>query len=348
MAGYRLGPNTDPKGIILKGEYWESPVLRSVPGVVEQSEYVSTSEEAVERAAAWMAYEEFAFPGGGAAGEFDMGSDPDRIIDVTMLVATLNFAFTDFATGRKFEAEYQGRTWSDSLGMFACLHQALSQGVPLLEGDYLATITRDDLERIFRGNIEMPMLDERRDILREVGGVLAGRYRGRFHRFVRSCAPAMYAGGEGLLERLLIEFPRFDDTSSYRGSQVHILKLAQLGLWTLQMALRATGEWRLADLSRMTAFADYIVPVALEVMGILEYAPDLAARIAGGVMIERDSHEEIEIRAHTLYATALLTDAINALRPPDLQLVIPQVDFRLWSSYHATFRPHHLTRTVMY
>ena len=98
----------------------------------------------------------------------------------------------------------------------------------------------------------------------------------------------------------------------------------------------------------MTAFADYIVPVALDVMGILEYAPDLSARIAGGVLIERDSDEEIEIRAHTLYATALLTDAINALRPPDLQLIIPQVDFRLWSSYHATFRPHHLTRTIMY
>ena len=328
--------------------YWEGPVLRSVMDVVEHSRHVRTSKDAVDQVAGWMAYEEFAFPRGGAVGEFDVGSDPDDIIDVTMLVANLNFAFTDFNTGRMFEATYKGQTWSDSLGMFACLHQALSNGVPLLDGAYLASLTRSDLENIFRGNIEMPMLDERKKVLNEAGTVLVDRYEGRFHNFVRDCAPAMYAGGDGLLERLIVEFPRFDDTSNYRGSEVHILKLAQLALWTLHMALRSTSEWSLADLSMMTAFADYIVPVAMEVMGIFEYTPDLSARIAKGVMIERDSDEEIEIRAHTLYATALLADAINSLRPPDLQLVIPQVDFRLWSSYHATFRPHHLTRTVMY
>lgn len=328
--------------------YWDSPVLRSVANVVAESRHVRTSQEAIRRTAGWMAYEEFGFPSGGAAGEFDLGSDPDDIIDMTMLVAALNFAFTDFDTGVRFEATHQGRMWSDSLGMFACLHRALLGGVPLLDGVYLAAVTRADLESIFRGNIEMPMLDERQDILNEVGKVLVDRYEGRFHRFVRACPPVMYDGGDGILERLVIEFPRFDDTSNYHGTDVQLLKLAQLGLWTLHMALRPTGVWSLADLGMMTAFADYIVPLALNVMGILEYTPDLESRIAGGVLIERDSDEEIEIRAHTLYATALLTDAINAERPGDHHVVIPQVDYRLWSAYHATFRPHHLTRTVMY
>ena len=67
-----------------------------------------------------------------------------------------------------------------------------------------------------------------------------------------------------------------------------------------------------------------------------------------GDMIEHDSDEEIEIRAQTLYATALLTDAINEIRPADKQVVVPQIDFRLWNAYHATSWPHHLTRTVMY
>ena len=67
-----------------------------------------------------------------------------------------------------------------------------------------------------------------------------------------------------------------------------------------------------------------------------------------GSHIPRDSDKEVEIRAHTLYATALLTDAINRIRPASLALVVPQLDFRLWKSYHATFWPHHLTRTIMY
>jgi hypothetical protein len=83
-------------------------------------------------------------------------------------------------------------------------------------------------------------------------------------------------------------------------------------------------------------------------MGILEYSDDLERRIGSGEMIERDSDEEIEIRAHTLYATALLTDEINAIRPPDKQLLIPQIDYRFWKTYHSTFTQHHLTRTTMY
>ena len=30
------------------------------------------------------------------------------------------------------------------------------------------------------------------------------------------------------------------------------------------------------------------------------------------------------------------------------QIIIPQLDYRLWKQYHATHRPHHLTITTMY
>ena len=128
-------------------------------------------------------------------------------------------------------------------------------------------------------------------------------------------------------------------------------KLGQLCLWALHVALSGTGALAIRDLDNMSAFADYILPVALNSMEILGYTDELEHRIATQDLIPRDSDEEIEIRAHTLYATALLTDAINAIRPADMQVVIPQVDYRLWSAYHAAFptlRPHHLTRTIMY
>jgi hypothetical protein len=328
--------------------YWNRPVLQSVIPVIEQSLHVRTSPEAVQAVASWMAYETFIFPSGSVGGDFAIGSNPDHIMDLTLLESVLNFAFTDFASGVKYEVEYQGRTCSDTEGMFARIHEAIADGIPILDGEYLASVTRADLEQIFRGNIEMPMLDERVEILNEVGATLVDQYDGRFHRFVRDCAPAMYAGGDGILERMVLEFPRFNDVSVYDGSEVKIYKLAQLSLWSLHMALHGSGAWRLTDLADMTAFADYIVPVGLHLMGVLEYSPDLDQRINTGVMIERDSDEEIEIRVHSLYATALLTDAMNAIRPADKQLIIPQTDHRLWRTYHATFKPHHLTRTTMY
>ncbi|WP_419848050.1 queuosine salvage family protein [Candidatus Poriferisocius sp.] len=327
---------------------WSSPVLRSVRGVVERSRHVRTSVEAIEQVASWMAYEEFAFPSGAVDEAVSDRTDPAEIIDVSFFYAVMNFAFTDFDSGMKFAADYGGRTWSDSEGMFACVARALDDGVPLTDGAYLAEISRAELGRVFTGNIELPMLDERVEILNAAGQVLAERYGGSAHRFVADCAPAMYAAGNGLMERLVAEFPRFNDVSTHDGHEVQLHKLAQLWLWQLHMALASEGAFAVADLDRMTAFADYIVPVALRLMDILSYAPDLEAAINRGELIAADSPEEVEIRAHTLYATALLTDAINQIRPPSAALVVPQVDFRLWKAYHATFWPHHLTRTIMY
>ena len=327
---------------------WSSPVLRSVRGVVERSRHVRTSVEAIDRVASWMAYEEFAFPSGAIDAAFSDRTDPAETIDVSFFYAVMNFAFTGFDSGVKFAAAYKGRAWSDSEGMFACVNRALDTGVPLTDGAYLAEIDRAELARVFSGNIEIPMLDERVEILNAAGRTLAERYGGAAHRFVADCAPAMYADGNGLLERLVAEFPRFNDVSTHDGHEVQLHKLAQLWLWQLHMALASDGAFAVADLDRMTAFADYIVPVALRLMDILSYTPELEEAIARGDHIPADSAEEVEIRAHTLYATALLTDAINRIRPPTPALVVAQVDFRLWKSYHATFWPHHLTRTIMY
>lgn len=324
--------------------HWSSPVLRSVAPVVASAQHVDISTEAIGSVASWLAYEELPFPRNLSTAPFDRDADPQRAIDLILLVSCLNFAFTDFETGERFVVERDGERLVDTDGMSACIHEALEAGVPLLDGDYLRTVTHEQLDRIFTGSITLPMLDERVGILNEVGQVLVDRYDGRFHRFVADCTPTMYADGDGLLERLVTEFPRFDDVSDHHGHTVRFYKLAQLALWSLHGArLVAIG-----DLDRMSAFADYIVPLALRVMGILRYAPGLARAVDGRELIERDSDEEIEIRAATLHATALLTDAVNRRRPADLQVVIPQLDFRLWKAYHATFLDHHLTRTIYY
>jgi hypothetical protein len=331
---------------MFESAFWQTPVLQSVLPAVAASRHVRTNTDEIARVAGWLAYEPFGWPQ--AVLPFDIGGDPGRLTDYQLFLNTLNFAFSDFGTGVKYEAERDGRFWSDSEGMVASILNALDAGVPVLSGEWQASATRDDVARLFTGTIEIPLLDERTAILNAVGAVLVDRYQGRWANWVASCAPSMYAGGDGLLERLPVEFPRFRDISVYDGRDVQLLKLGQLALWGLHTSHQSTGTFAVADLPSMTAFADYILPVALRLMRIIEYAPELERRIAAGDEIPRDSPEEIEIRAHTLYATALLTEAVNAIRPAGEQLVIPQLDYRLWRTYHATSWPHHLTRTIMY
>ena len=331
-----------------RGSWWDAPVLRSIGAVVDSSAHVRTDLDGIERVASWMAYEEFAVPSVPILGAFDIGDDPDRIIDAGLFAGALNFAFTDFASGRKFEVDYLGHRWSDTEAMSARIHEALEVDRPSLRGEWLAGVSATDLSNLFHGSVEMPMLAERASILNEIGATLVDDYGGAFHPFVRDCAPALYADGDGLMERLITEFPRFRDVSSVDGNEVQFLKLAQLTTWLLHLALHSSGAFVVQDLHRMSAFADYILPMALRVMGVLEYSVELATAIDSGEEVRRDSREEIEIRAHTLFAMGHLTDAINRRRPADLQVIVPQVDYRLWKPYHASFVPHHLTRTVMY
>jgi hypothetical protein len=165
---------------------------------------------------------------------------------------------------------------------------------------------------------------------------------------VRSCSPKLYDNGNGLIDRLVTEFPRFNDVSQFEGHEIKFYKLAQLGVWMLYANLHKSGKFRLDDPEKMTAFADYIVPVALRLLRITSYSPALEHAIDTYQLIPRDSTQEIEIRAHCLYATALLREEINKIRPSDMQVIIPQIDARLWVPYHKTFWPHHLTRTIMY
>ena len=325
---------------------WNSPALKSLEPVVSQPKLVHINKAKLVDVANWMAYEEFPKPDGSML--FDFGNDPDVLMNFTMVVNTMNFAFTDFKTGVKFETDYQGKRWCDSEAMLASIHRAINAGTPLFSGDYLANLTREQFCSIFAGTIEMPMVDERVAIFNEVGRVLVEKYQGKYSNFVRSCAPRLYSQGDGLLERLVTEFPRFNDVSDYHGNQVQIFKLAQLGIWGMHLALSPRGLWKLEDPQELTAFADYIVPVGLWVMGVFEYAPELEKQINELQEVKRDSDAEIELRASSIYAIALLTEEINKRRPNFTPLLQPQVDFRFWKTYHATHWPHHLTKTIMY
>ena len=328
-------------------DWTNNPVLESIGPVIEHSQDVQTHLDRIRQVAGWMAYEElpmpdYALPLG--AGE----EDPNWITDYILTTACADTAFTDFSTHAKFAVKYAGREWSDSDALFACMKRALDEGVPVLDGAFLTRLTRQQMEKIFAANIELPMLDEKMEILREVGKILAERYDGRFHRFLRTCSQKLYDGGNGLVERLASEFPRFNDVSDYDGHTVKFYKLAQLSFWFLYLSLKKAGGFHIVDLDRMTAFADYIVPAAMRLLGITTYSAGLEEAVQTHKLIPRDSHWEIEIRAHCIYASSLLAQEVNRLRPADRQIIVPQIDSRLWSHYHTTWWPHHLTKTIMY
>ena len=322
---------------------WDSKVLHSIRPVIENLENVSIDHIQLTTEAKKLSTVNYEIK---VANNQD--KRPEDIIRKTMLINTLNFAFTDFESQIKYALNVGDNTFSDTDAMVYQIDQAVEVGIDFYDGHYLRDITETTFKSIFRANIEMPMSKEKTDVLNQVGQILVEEYKGDWLNFVKSGPKKLYQNGEGLIERLVSQFERFRDTSIYLGEKVHFLKLAQLAFWGIHRELGKYGDFYIEDMENMTAFADYIVPVALEKMKIITYSEKLKNKIEQGVLIESDSIEEIEIRAATLFVTAQLTEEINKLKIDEEKIIIPQLDFKLWTDFHANKSPHHLTKTIMY
>jgi hypothetical protein len=293
------------------------PVLDFVRPIVEGAVDVSIDGARLADVASWLAFEELPVP----PVFLPFRPAPEQVADFVLVASCLNFAFTDLNT-------HEVWTWmghSDADGLHAALHHA---GPGVLQGEWLATVTAAQLGDILPG---LQMLEERAAILRSVGEVLVERWEGRFANVVASVSDV-----EAYLQVLTSEFPRFDD--------VPFWKLAQLSAWILH--IEGAVQW--PDLERLTAFADYIVPAALRVLGVLRYSDELARTVDTWTPIETGSPWELEIRAATVWACHELRLAVNSRRPPELAVVDAQIDARLWLPFHKSHMPHHLTRTIYY
>jgi len=317
---------------------WGSQVLSSVSKVIPKLSCMELNIEKLHEVAINLSKEDF-----GINYEGNPNIVPEEYIRKTMLINTLNFVFTDFLTSVKYKIE----NLSDTDAMVYQIDKALLEGAPLTQGHFMRDMNLKEFKRIFTGNIEMHMADEKVEILNNVGDTLVTKYSGDWINFIEDGPKKLYDNGEGLVERLVRDFKRFDDHSIFENEKVYFLKLAQLAFWGIHREL-SKRHFYIEDMENMTAFADYIIPVALESFGIVKYSSGLKEKIDSGILIDRDSIEEIEIRSTSIYVTAKLTELINNYKNEEEKIIIPQLDFKLWTDFHADERPHHLTKTIMY
>jgi hypothetical protein len=150
------------------------------------------------------------------------------------------------------------------------------------------------------------------------------------------------------LVEVLAEMPFFRDVSRYHRLEVPLFKRAQLLTADLAIAFDGQGPGSFHDLDRLTIFADNLVPHVLRVDGILDYEPDLQARIERDELIPAGSPEEIEIRAVAVHAVERI---VAELRASGVPVTARELDYLLWNRGQGTAYkalPRHRTRTVFY
>ncbi len=296
------------------------------------------------------------------------GFTDEQIIGFMLLGNTINFCYTDIGTKKKYyTVSGTGRdgkpaAWQGAEGMWASLKRAIKEGIPVLDGQYLANITIEQARGIFerpdsdsvlnsdKFSTDMPMLEERVRILREAGSVLNRRYDGSFYKLFTESRGRLFDNGNGLIERLIDEFPSFRDIETYNGRPVALDKRAQLAVAMLHEKLLDIGLQGFPenDIAQLTVFVNYNLPRTLRELGVINYREPLANLVDNQIEIPYGSRKEVEIRAVTLCAANRLEDKIREI-DPDSKVSALYIDFLLWAAGRKLEgRPHHLSRTTAY
>lgn len=259
-----------------------------------------------------------------------------------MFIVVFNAISFSYWGNPYWNVEYKGKlhtrgTWS----LVASIFRAIEEGKDILNPAYLASISKEELSKILRGNTEIPLLDERVKILNEIGTILIQKFDGQFSSLIDESENDAIV----LVNLILETFPSFQDFALYKSEKVFFQKRAQALVEGICSIFQGKGHGELKNIGTLTALADYIIPNLLRKLGILEYSQDLSKKIDNEELLPKGSPEEVEIRSCTIWAIELIKKELEAHK---LQVSALSINDYLWSVGGNAETPFHRTRTTAY
>lgn len=318
-------------------------IFDSIQPVIQNSQWVSINNSAIDQ------FIDSIQPSELAQSEFDIAPPipaptEENYIGFTLVYNTINFCYWG---NPKWTIEVDEKEYDGSYGLTQAFIRGLNEGYGLLNPRYLSTISENDLHTILRGNIQIPLFQERLSMLRKIGSLMIEKFNGVWINVIKKGA----YDAEKIVQVLVNDLPEiFKDEAIYNGKVVKFYKRAQLVPAYINHDLYTTRaiSTKIESVEKLTAFADYKVPQILRKFGILKYKDELEQKIDSLTELSSGSMEEIEIRANTIEAVERITKQAKEKFPT---ITASRVDAVLWFRGQIKSpddKPYHRTKTIWY
>ena len=314
-------------------------VLESSRFVTEQSNSVSIREERIPQ---WVR-EHLAAPVPDWDHKHHFFDGSAQSVAYCLFLDALNFCF--FPDPR-WQVVLDGERLQGYFALAAVLKRTFQDHCSLADFAQLAKIDVGAVRRVLQGPTpvgQIPLLEERAAILREIGERVSSLYNGNPVHLVE----AAHGSALTLLKLIVETFPSFRDEAEYAGERVAFYKRAQIFIADLFGCFHGNSYGAFRNIDRLTAFADYKLPQFLRAEEILFYAAKLAEHVDQKQWLEAGSRFEVEIRAATIVAVDLLG---REFERQGRSLLPIEVDWMLWhiAQKRSNMAPHHRILTIFY
>ncbi|MFA6136127.1 MAG: queuosine salvage family protein [Candidatus Paceibacterota bacterium] len=315
-------------------------VLKSTKAVLEKAQFVSINQDNIQTIANQL-LEDCEEKLNSMKKDFHLAGNLEDNLQLVFIEDVVNFCFWADKDKFKWQTEWPSGNiiFGGWYSLKSCFERALHNKVPILDANYLSSISSEDAKNFFKGvdDTQIPLLENRTDNLREAGKILLSEFNGKFVNVLE----ASEFDAIKLVQLIIKYFPSFRDISVIEGNEVFFLKRAQICACDVSYLLKKD---KLSNFPLLTAFADYKLPQILRMFDIIEYSDDLAKKIDNMEEIPHDSREEIEIRSATIWAVELIRQKIG-------KMPTSNIDNLLWlmsQKIQDKAKPYHRTRTIYY
>lgn len=200
-------------------------------------------------------------------------------------------------------------------------------------------LTKEKFKKYLQGNIDIPLFEERYQIIKNINKVVNEKMDGNFYNAV-----CKLTSDEELFSFIIDNFEDFKDVRTYQGKIIYFYKLAQL-LTSDILHIREKKENIKVDYAHLVGCSDYKIPQGLRALNLVKYNKELADIVDNKIEIKENSTYEVEIRATVIYVIdeikKLLNNKINAIELNDYIWLMSK-------NKELPKRPYHLTRTTNY
>lgn len=254
----------------------------------------------------------------------------DTIIEFLLYFEAIDFSFWG---NPKWEIQTEKGKQDGSIALMYAMLKYIK------ENKNFDNITKEKFGKYLKGNIEIPLFEERYNILKNINNVVKEKMNGGFYKAIYNLKT-----DEELFDFIINNFKDFEDIRNYKGKTIYFYKLAQL-LTSDILHMREKKENIKVDYSHLVGCSDYKIPQGLRALNLVSYNEELANLVDNKIELKQNSEYEVEIRATVVYVInkikELLDNKINAI---DLNDYI----WLMSKNKDLPKKPYHLTRNTNY